>query len=74
MRNTLKSAYIGRILKHGSNHSRVFEGNLDSQKYASILENNINKIKVMFPKLILQWDNKSKHKSNVSLNFILKIT
>ena len=50
-----------------------FEGNMDSQKYVSILENNINKIKEMLPKeWRLQWGNDSEHKSNASLKFYIK--
>ena len=41
---------MGSILKHRSNQFRVFEGNMDSQKYVSILENNINKTEEMLPK------------------------
>ena len=41
---------MGSILRHGSNQFRVFERNMDSQKYVSILENNINKIEEMLPK------------------------
>ena len=52
--------------------SSFFEGNMDGQKYVSILENNINKIKEMLQKLILQWNYNSKHRSNVSLKFYIK--
>ena len=38
------------ILKHRSNQFTVSKENIDSQKYASILGNSINKIKEMLPK------------------------
>ena len=56
-----------------SNQFRVFcEGNKDSKKYVSILQNNINKLKRCIQNTDMQWDNDSKHWSNVSLKLYIK--
>ena len=49
-----------------------FRGNMDCQKYASLFENSVNKIKKILQKWRLKWDNDNKHKSNASLNLLFK--
>ena len=64
---------MGSILKHGSNRFRIiFEGNMDSLKYVSILEYNIIKLK-RCSKWILQLDHDSSINQMSHWNFILKI-
>ena len=45
-----KEKYSKKVYVWGVFCLEFFEGNMNIQKYVSILENNINKIKEMFPK------------------------
>ena len=48
-----------------------YEGNIDCQKFESILKIIYLKLRRYFQKLILQWYNYSNHKSNDSLKFYI---
>ena len=64
---------MGVYWNMGSIGLEFYEGSMNRQKYVSILETILIKLKRCFQKWILQWDHDSKHKSNVSLKFYITI-
>ena len=44
-KNVEKSACVGAYWSIGTTSLEFYEGNMDSQKYVSILQNKINKLK-----------------------------
>ena len=49
---------------------QFFEGNMDSKKYIEILNNSKREMNELIPdKWILQWDNDSKHFSNITSEY-----
>ena len=52
---------------------QFFEGNMDSKKYIEILSNSKREMNELIPdKWILQWDNDSKHFSNIILDYYIE--
>ena len=63
----------GTFCRKGTIELQFFEGNMDIQKYIEILENSRREMNELLPdKWILQWDNDSKHFSNMTLDYYIE--
>ena len=70
---TKKVNVWGAFWSMGTVKLQFFEGNMDSKKYIEILNNSKREMNELIPdKWILQWDNDSKHFSNITLDYYIE--
>ena len=68
-----KGKCLGAFWSMGTVKLQFFEGNMDSKKYIEILNNSKREMNKLIPdKWILQWDNDSKHFSNITLDYYIE--
>ena len=64
---------LGTFWSMGTVKLQFFEENIDSKKYIKILNNSKREMnELISDKWILQWDNDSKHFSNITLDYYIE--